>query len=81
MGMSEMLQSRVSWVRQFPYTAHLQVVLRVDVEINQEVATERPKVRMRLRVLQTEISRMKISHGCEWKLLHTTNLKAWVKEE
>ena len=81
MGMSEMLQSRVSWVRQFPCTAHLQVVPRVDVEINQEVATERPKVRMRLRVSQTEISRMKTSHGCEWKLLHTTNFKAWVKEE
>ena len=43
MGMSEMLQSRVSWVRQFTHTALLQVVPRVDVETNQEVATERPK--------------------------------------
>ena len=43
MGMSEMLQSRVSWVRKFPYTVHLRVVPRVDVETNQEVATERPK--------------------------------------
>ena len=43
MGMSKMLQSRVSWVRQFPHTALLQVVPRVDVETNQEVATERPK--------------------------------------
>ena len=44
MGMSEMLQSRVSWVRQFPYTAHLQVVLRVDVEINHKVITGSLKV-------------------------------------
>ena len=81
MGMSEMLQSRVLWVQQFPCTTHLQVVLCVDVDINREVATECPKVRIGLRASQTEISRTEISHGCEWELIHTTSVKVWEKEK
>ena len=44
MEMTEKLQSKVVWVQQFSLSAHLQVLQRVDGEINQKVITENLKV-------------------------------------
>ena len=44
MEMTGKLQSKVVWVQQFSTSAHLQVLQRVDVEINLNVMTGSLKV-------------------------------------
>ena len=44
MEMTEKLQSKVVWVQQFSFSAHLQVLQRADGEINQKAITGNLKV-------------------------------------